>query len=247
MNVGFFVPCYVDALFPEAAISTLNLLKRLGVNPHYPQEPTCCGLPFTDMGYKKDSCKIEQIFADHFSQFNYVVIPSGICTDQVRNHFTSVEQTDDVVHMRQHTYDIVEFLHDILKVDSFPWAEFPHKVGLHNACHSLRYLHHAKPTELVGDDFSKTENLLRMVKGIEILYPERKDECCGFGGTFSVWDEPVSGQMGRDKVTDFYNRGAEYICSADCSCLLHQGGVIKKLGLNMKTIHISQILNGDVR
>ncbi|MCB0173482.1 MAG: (Fe-S)-binding protein [Anaerolineae bacterium] len=244
MKIAFFVPCYVDALAPQAAIASYELLQKLGVEIDYPDEPVCCGLPFTDMGYDQYAGDIEQTFVDHFSGYDYVVTPSGICTDQVRNHFTAVEQTPEVQQLRGRMYELVEFLHDILQVEEFPWASFPHKVAIHNACHSLRYLHHAKPSELMGPAFSKPEALLRKVPGIEIVYPERVDECCGFGGTFSIWDPDVSAQMGKDKVTGFNNAGASYVVSADYSCLLHQGGVINKLGLPLKTIHIAEILNG---
>lgn len=247
MKVAYFVPCYIDTIAPQVAISTFELLLKLGVEVFYPNKPTCCGLPFTDMGYHEQACEVEQNFANYFAGYDHVVIPSGICAEQVRNHFDSIEQTEAVVKLRNSTYDIVEFLHDVLKVNSLPWANFPHKVGLHNGCHSLRYLHHARPSELVVDDYSKTENLLRLVEGIEVIYPERKDECCGFGGTFSIWDKRVAAQMGCDKVTDFHTQGAEYIVSADYSCMLHQGGVSDKLGLNIKTLYISEILNGSVR
>ncbi|MGD8587455.1 MAG: (Fe-S)-binding protein [Chromatiales bacterium] len=244
MKIAFFVPCYVDALAPQAAIAAYELLQKLNIEVDYPDKPTCCGLPFTDMGYDHLACDIEQTFAEHFSGYEYVVMPSGICTDQVRNHFTAVQQTPAVQSLREHTYELVEFLHDVLRIEAFPWASFPHKVAIHNACHSLRYLHHAKPSELMEPAYSKPEALLRKVPGIEIVYPEREDECCGFGGTFSVWDPDVSAQMGKDKVTGFNNAGASYIVSADCSCLLHQDGIVKKLGLPLKTIHIAEILNG---
>ena len=95
-------------------------------------------------------------------------------------------------------------------------------------------------------DFSKTEDLLKLVDGIEVTYATRKDECCGFGGTFSMWDVSCSGQMGKDKVHDYANNGIQYVTSADYSCLLHQQSIANKLGLDIKTYYISEILNGDV-
>ena len=87
-------------------------------------------------------------------------------------------------------------------------------------------------------------DLLSTVKGIEFVMPERPDECCGFGGTFSVFEEPVSAKMGQDKVSDHSRAGAEYIVSADMSCLMHQKGCAERLGLPVRFIHIAQILNG---
>jgi L-lactate dehydrogenase complex protein LldE len=116
------------------------------------------------------------------------VAPSGSCTHQVRFNLDAVEQTDEVrrVRVRARTFELVEFLHDILKADAFPWAEFPHKVALHNNCQALRGLGIASMSELRAEPFSKPANLLSKVKGIEFVHLARPDECCGFGGTFRV-------------------------------------------------------------
>jgi L-lactate dehydrogenase complex protein LldE len=146
--------------------------------------------------------------------------------------------------VRRNTYELVEFLHDVLNVREFPWAEFPHKVGLHNGCASLRALRTAKTSEVAEPFFSKPLDLLKKVKGIRFATPERPDECCGFGGTFSVYEEPVSAKMGYDKVNDHHRAGADYIVSADMSCMMHQKGCAERLGLPIKFIHIAQVLNG---
>lgn len=245
MKIGFFVPCYVDALVPQAAISSLKLLRRLGDEVHVIERGACCALPLTDMGYEKKSCSLEKNLVPLLSGYDVIVTPSGICTDQFRHHFSAVEQTPEVVHLRQTTYDMVEFLHDIKKVDSLPWAHFPHRVALHNGCHSLRYLLQARPSELMIPYFSKTEALLKLVDGLEVAYATRRDECCGFGGTFSIWDQACSGQQGLDKVNDYRANGLEYVTSADCSCLIHQECVARKHGIPLKTYYIAEILNGD--
>jgi L-lactate dehydrogenase complex protein LldE len=132
-------------------------------------------------------------------------------------------------------------------VREFPWAEFRHTVGLHNGCASLRALRTASMSEIKETPFSKPMALLSKVKGIKFVMPERPDECCGFGGTFSVFEEPVSARMGYDKVSDHAGAGAQYIVSADMSCLMHQKGCAERLGLPIKFIHIAQILNGAKR
>jgi L-lactate dehydrogenase complex protein LldE len=132
----------------------------------------------------------------------------------------------------------------VLDVREFPWAEFPHAVGLHNGCASLRALRTAKMSEIDEPFFSKPLTLLSAVKGIRFVTPQRPDECCGFGGTFSVFEEPVSAKMGYDKVLDHQQAGAEYIVSADMSCIMHQRGCAERLGLPIKFIHVAQILNG---
>lgn len=242
------MPCYIDAIAPQAAISSYNLLRRFdGLDIEYVNKGVCCGLPFTDMGYGNHACKIESNLAPLLKGYDAIVIPSGVCTDQIRYHFDSVEQTPEIEHIRATTFDMVEFLHDILKVKELPWAHFPHKVALHNGCHALRYLRQARPTELVEPDFSKTEDLLKLVDGIEVCYASRRDECCGFGGTFSIWDSECAGQMGLDKVNDYVENGLKYVTSADCSCLLHQSTVARRHGIDIKTFYITEILNGDAR
>jgi L-lactate dehydrogenase complex protein LldE len=116
---------------------------------------------------------------------------------------------------------------------------------LHNACSTLRKLRTAKASEIDEPFFSKPLDLLRKVRGIELVEPSRPDECCGFGGTFSVFEEPVSAKMGYDKVADHRRAGAEYIVSADMSCLMHLKGCMERLGTETRCIHIAQILNGD--
>jgi L-lactate dehydrogenase complex protein LldE len=245
MQVGLFVPCYVDAFFPEVGIATLELLERLGIDVIYPLDQTCCGQPMANSGCQKDAAGAEALFVANFQEFETIVTPSGSCAHHVREHLDATPQTPQVERVRRSTYELVEFLHDIVKVDAFPWAEFPHKVGLHNTCTTLRRLRTAKASEIDEPFFSKPLDLLRMVRGIEFVTPSRPDECCGFGGTFSVFEEPVSAKMGYDKVEDHHRAGAEYIVSADMSCLMHQKGCAERLGLDIRFIHIAQVLNGS--
>ena len=244
MKVALFIPCFIDAFFAEVGIATLELLERLGIEVDYPLNQTCCGQVLANSGDQVDAAPVEALFVENFKGYEYIVGPSGSCTHHVREHLDAIPQTDEVRQVRSSCYDLVEFLHDVLKVEEFPWAEFPHKVGLHNSCGSLRSLRHASMSELGEPEFSKPKALLSKVEGISFATPSRPDECCGFGGTFSVFEEPVSAKMGYDKVKDHKNAGAEYIVSADSSCMMHQQGCAERLGLDLKFIHIAQILNG---
>jgi len=244
LKVGLFIPCYVDAFFPEVGVATLELLERLGVEVRYPLDQTCCGQPMANSGCEDDAAGAEKLFVRNFAGFDYTVTPSGSCAHHVREHLTAVPQSAKAKKVRKHTYELVEFIHDVLLVREFPWAKFPHKVGLHIGCATLRGLHAAVPSELGGGGHNKPLALLSKVKGIKFAAPARPDECCGFGGTFSVFEEPVSAKMGYDKVTDHKNAGAEYIVSQDMSCLMHQKGCAERLGLGLKFIHIAQVLNG---
>jgi L-lactate dehydrogenase complex protein LldE len=244
MKVALFIPCYIDAFFPEVGIATLELLERFGCQVDYPLDQTCCGQPMANSGCHEDAHDTEALFARNFAGYDYIVTPSGSCAHHVRDQMTAIEQTPAVQAVRRNTRELVEFLHDVLGVREFPWAEFPHKVGLHNGCATLRALREAKTSEIDEPFFSKPLDLLSKVKGIEFVKPERPDECCGFGGTFSVFEEPVSARMGYDKVRDHHRAGAEYIVSADMSCVMHQKGCAERLELPLKFIHVAQILNG---
>jgi L-lactate dehydrogenase complex protein LldE len=244
MRIGLFVPCYVDAFEPEVGIATLELLERFGLTVEYPFDQTCCGQPMTNTGCHQEAAATEALFVKNFSGFDYIVAPSGSCVHQVREHLTAIPQTDAVKYVRSRTFELVEFLHDVLKIEDLPWAEFPHKVAYHSNCNALRGIGHARPTELNRPFFSKPLNLLKKVKGVEIVDLTRPDECCGFGGTFSVFEPAVSAKMGYDKVTDQARAGAEYVVSADSSCLMHQKGCAERLGVGLKYIHIAQVLNG---
>jgi len=245
MKVGLFIPCYIDAFFPEVGIATVELFDKLGIEWEYPIDQTCCGQPMATNGCQEDAVAAERLFVENFGKFEYIVGPSASCVHHIRHKFDAIAQTEEVQQVRSRTYELVEFLHDILQVQDFPWAEFPHKIGLHNSCSAIRGIGHAQPSELMLPFFSKTFNLLSKVKGIEMITPDRPDECCGFGGTFAIFEEAVSAQMGYDKVTDHLRNGAEYIVSADMTCLMHQKGIIEHCKLNLKVIHIAEILNGS--
>jgi L-lactate dehydrogenase complex protein LldE len=245
MKVGLFVPCYVDAFFPEVAVATLELLERFGCEVDYPLDQTCCGQPMANSGCDADAAGAEALFVRNFAGFDHIVSPSGSCVHHVREHLTAVPQDAAATAVRRNTWELVEFLHDVLGAREFPWAEFPHAVGIHNGCSSLRKLGAASYSEAVhAAPFSKPKTLLAAVKGIRFVTPERSAECCGFGGTFSVYEEPVSARMGYDKVADHAQAGAEVIVSADMSCLMHQKGCAERQGLPIRFMHIAQVLNG---
>lgn len=241
MEVGLFVPCYVNQFYPKVAVATLELLERSGLTVHYPAQQTCCGQPLANSGLEKEAAPVYRHFVEVFSTYEYVVVPSASCAYHVQKHYDILEQTDAVTHLRKHTLDLAEFLTDILKIENFK-ARFPHKVGIHQSCHGLRGLRLAQSSERVLPHFSKWEKLLQRVEGIELVPAPFADECCGFGGTFSVQEPDVSVKMGKDKVTNFLDAGAAYITSGDMSCLMHLEGIIKRQRLPLKTIHLAEIL-----
>jgi L-lactate dehydrogenase complex protein LldE len=242
MTVGLFVPCYVDQFYPGAAIATYQLLEKLGVKVVYPPKQTCCGQPMANSGFEHLTGGCNELFIKNFAEFDYIVAPSGSCVLHVREHLHDDKNEQLAETTRHNVYELTSFLTDVLRVDSLP-AKFPHKVGLHQSCHGQRGLHISSMTELVAPEFSKPGSLLNMVQDIELVHLDRKDECCGFGGTFCVTEEAVSVKMGKDRVADHLRHNAEYITGVDMSCLMHMEGILHRQGSKVKVIHIAEILN----
>ena len=260
MRVGLFIPCYVDQFYPQVGIATLRLLEKFGCEVVYPPDQTCCGQPMANSGFGHLTQGCNDLFIKNFSSFDYIVAPSGSCVLHIKEHLHGGEGNaheavgagagsagrasgDAAAAIRGKIYELVEFLTDVLKVRQLD-AEFPHKVGLHQACHGQRGLKLAQMSELMAPPFSKPERLLKLVKGIELVELDRKDECCGFGGTFCVAEEAVSVKMGKDRVADHLHHGAEYITAADMSCLMHLEGILRRQKSPVQVRHIAEILNG---
>lgn len=239
MKIALFVPCYIDQFYPDVARATLKLLSRLGHDVAVPEGQICCGQPLANSGFEHLTSGCTTAFRDLYSHFDYVVSPSGSCVLHIKDHVIEHGTTMPRV------FELCEFLTDVAQVTSLD-AEFPHKVGLHQSCHGLRGLGLASMSELVVPPFSKTESLLNMVRGIDLISLSRKDECCGFGGTFSVMEEAVSVKMGADRIADHITHGAEYITANDMSCLMHLDGLLQRRKSGTKVIHIAEILASGI-
>src|SRR5688572_30340629 len=195
-------------------------------------------------GYEHLTGDCNELFTSNFTGFDYIVSPSGSCALHIKDHLHSEKNPAEAKAIKGKIYELVEFLTDVLKVD-FLHARFPHKVGLHQSCHGQRGLKLAQMSELNAPYFSKPEYLLNMVNGLELIPLNRKDECCGFGGTFCVAEEAVSVKMGKDRVTDHLQHEAEYITGVDMSCLMHMEGILRRNKSNVKVLHIAEILNAQ--
>ncbi|MFA4869898.1 MAG: (Fe-S)-binding protein [Pedobacter sp.] len=244
MTVGLFIPCYIDQFYPNAAIATLNLLSKLGITVKYPVNQTCCGQPMANSGFEHLTQGCNDLFIDNFDEFDYIVSPSGSCVLHIKDHLHSATAEDKALGIRKKVYELTEFLTDVLKVEKLE-ARFPHKVGMHQSCHGQRGLMLAQMTELVDKPYSKPLQLLKMVEGLELVELSRADECCGFGGTFCVAEEAVSVKMGKDRIADHINHGAEYITASDMSCLMHMEGILRRQNSEVKVLHIAEILNAE--
>ena len=247
MKIGLFIPCFMNELYPEICKSTYKILKNLNLDVEYPLDQTCCGQPMANAGCAKDIEGLANKFVSTFRKYDYIVAPSGSCVSMVKDHYASFFENDtDYNKVKASIYEVCEFLHDVIGVENLNInVDFNHKVGLHNSCHGHRMLKLGTPTELNIPYNSKLENILNIVKDIELVELKRKDECCGFGGTFSVSEEDISIAMGKDRIKDHLDSNAEVIVGADMSCLMHLDGIINRNNQKIKVMHITQILAGE--
>lgn len=241
MKIGLFVPCYVNTLFPEVGVATYKLLKHLNIDVDYPLNQTCCGQPMANAGFEKKAIPLAERFEDMFKDYDYVVAPSASCAAFVKLNYPRLLEGKHFCQSSDKIMDVCEFLHDVFKVTSLP-GKFHHKVSLHNSCHGVRELNLSSASELNIPSYSKIKDLLSLVEGITIYEPDHVDECCGFGGMFSVEEPDVSVRMGTDKIKNHIATGAEYITGPDSSCLMHMQGIARRTGAPIKFIHVIQIL-----
>lgn len=246
-HIALFIPCYVDQFYPQVGIASLELLEKLGCQVSYPMAQTCCGQPMANAGYERDTVETGRHFLRTFAGYDYIVAPSGSCVLHVKEHMPRIpgmESEQELMHGR--VFELTEFLTDILKIQQ-PEGEYSHRVGFHASCHGLRGLRLGTSSERHDAPFNKAKYLLQNIRGLEWVELGRKDECCGFGGTFAVTEEALSVQMGQDRLADHINQGVEIITGGDMSCLMHLEGIARRSQQPVQFKHIAQILNEAIR
>ena len=243
-RVALFIPCYINTLFPNVGMATLTLLERFGYDVEYPDKQTCCGQPFANSGAHDEARPLAEHFVRTFSGYDYIVAPSASCVGMVRNHYDPYVGDDPAyAHIQATTYEVLEFLHDVVRPESFG-VSFPHSVTVHQSCHGLRELELGVSSERMLPYQNKVLNLLAKVDDIDLREMERADECCGFGGTFSVHEPEISTRMGTDKLDNAEATEAEYLAGFDSSCLMHLQGIAQRQNREIKFVHVAEILAG---
>jgi L-lactate dehydrogenase complex protein LldE len=238
MRVALFITCFNDTMFPQTGKAVVTVLERLGHCVEFPLGQTCCGQMHFNTGYRPEAMPLVRGFADAFAGYDAIVAPSASCAVMAReNHPVLAEQYGDAALRRQvaavapRLHEFTEFLVDVLGVTDVG-AFFPHRVTYHPTCHSLRGLR-------LGD---KPLRLLRAVRGIDLVELPAADSCCGFGGTFALKNAETSTAMLGDKIRNVAATGADVLCAADNSCLLHIGGGLSRLKTGIGTRHLAEIL-----
>jgi L-lactate dehydrogenase complex protein LldE len=242
MKVALFITCFNDTLFPDVGIATTRLLERLGLIVDFPEAQTCCGQMHYNTGYQRETIPLLRHFVESFRDADVIVAPSASCVGMVRDLYPktaalSGDRTliEAVEQLTPRVYELSEFLVKHLGISDVG-AYYPHRVTYHPTCHSLRVLH-------VGD---APLQLLRAVRGIDLVELSNARECCGFGGTFAIKNVDISLAMLSDKMRCVLDTGAEVLCAADTSCLMHIGGGLHRQRAGVTAVHLAAILASTV-
>lgn len=235
-RVALFVTCIVDQLFPKVGLAMADVLERLGYQVDFPEDQTCCGQPAFNTGYRDEACQVARHFLRVFRDCEYVVVPSGSCTSMIAHHYHDLFPTGSAVRaeadaMASRVWEFSRFLLEVARVDDVG-ARFEDIVTYHDSCHALR-------------EFQIKEGprrLLANVRGLELREMDAAEECCGFGGTFSVKFPEVSGGMAGTKIDSIVRTGAKTVVSADASCLMQIQGALSRAELPVRTMHLAEIL-----
>ncbi len=232
------MPCFVDQFAPQVGFDTVRVLRRIGHEVYFPEAQTCCGQPAFNTGFWSDARPVAERFVRVFEAAEAVVAPSASCITMVRKFYPELLDgsplRDAAIALTKRVYELSEFLTGVARVTDVG-AVFPHRVTYHHACHALR--------ELGIRDGPR--RLLENVRGLELVEMSRAEECCGFGGTFSVKFPMIAAAMADSKIEAIVASTAAYVTSTDPSCLMHLDGILRRHNAGAKTIHLSGILAAD--
>ncbi len=236
LRVSLFVTCIVDQLFPKVGLAMADVLERAGCSIDFPKEQTCCGQPAFNSGYRSEARDVARHFLKVFRDSEYIVVPSGSCTAMVSHHYEDLFKKDpealaEVHSIKGRIWEFSQFLLEVAKVDDVG-ARCDKVVTYHDSCHALR--------ELKIKDGPR--RLLSNVGGLTLEEMDIPEECCGFGGTFSVKFADISGAMVQTKVDSILRTNAEAVVSIDSSCLMQIQGALSRAGSKVETMHLAEVL-----
>lgn len=235
-RVSLFVTCIVDQVFPAVGMAMADVLERIGYEVDFPEAQTCCGQPAFNSGYRAEARQVATHFLNVFRDAEYIVVPSGSCTSMIAHHFAELFPKDAALReaayaVEPKVWEFSRFLLEVARVDDVG-ARFEDVVTYHDSCHALR--------ELGIKDGPR--RLLARVRGLELREMDKAEECCGFGGTFSVKFADVSGGMVRTKIDSILRTGARTVVSIDSSCLMQIQGALSRMGAPVRTVHLAEVL-----
>jgi L-lactate dehydrogenase complex protein LldE len=235
--VQLFVTCILDALYPQSALAAVKVLQFTGLQVEFPAGQTCCGQPAFNAGMRSQARQMAlhtlQVFGESAGP---VVMPSGSCAAMVRHGYLELFKGDQVWEapargLAKRTYELTEFLVDVLGVSDLG-ARYPGRMAYHASCHLLRGLGVKRQPQI----------LLNEVRAAEIVPLPESEECCGFGGLFSVEHPEISAAMLARKIDNILACGAEHVVTCDAGCATHINGGLHRRGLSPRAIHIAEVL-----
>ncbi|WP_435163591.1 (Fe-S)-binding protein [Paenibacillus glycanilyticus] len=240
MKVSLFITCLSDTIYPRVGEAMVRLLAKYGIQLHFPTVQTCCGQPAFNSGYWKEARESAKTILDAFEDSDFVISPSGSCTGMV-HHYPKLFEADPVMHERalklqRKSYEFTQFLVQVLGVKDVG-AVFPHKVTYHPSCHGSR---------LLGIKEEPME-LMRHVRGLELVPLPFAEDCCGFGGTFAVKMADISGAMVTEKVDHVLETEAEVLVGLDLACLMNIAGNLRYRNQPVKVMHLAELLYEGVK
>jgi L-lactate dehydrogenase complex protein LldE len=239
VKVGLFVTCLVDAVRPEIGFSALKLLESAGFEVVVPGTQTCCGQPAYNSGDAGTARLLAEKLLAEFEPFDYVVLPSGSCGGQIKVHFVELFRDDPDLKSRieklaDKTYELVDFLASVAKVQ--PQSAFAGSITYHDSCCGLRELGVKQ----------QPRRLLEGVPGAVLSEMKDCEQCCGFGGTFSVKYGDISGAIVDEKCRNIRATGCSAVVLGDLGCILNIEGRLRRTGdETTRVLHIAQVLAGD--
>ena len=239
MRVALYVTCLVDLMRPSVAFASLRLLEAAGCEVIVPEGQTCCGQPAWSAGERALAADLARKAIGEMEGYDYVVIPSGSCADQIRNVYPQLLADDPAWGLRARTladraYELTSFLVDVLKLSAVP-NQFDGSVTYHDSCKGLRGLAIKR----------QPRDLLARVPGLSLKEMSECVECCGFGGAFSVKFGEVSTKIVDRKCDAIAAAGADAVVGGDLGCLMNIEGRLRRRGdETTRVLHIAEVLAG---
>lgn len=238
-HVYLFGTCVIDLFMPEAGLDAVRLLEREGLTVHFPRGQSCCGQPAYSSGNPDQARAVARAQLDLFGQPWPVIVPSGSCAGMMRHHWPALFDDEPAAaakarELSTRVYELSEFLLHVLRVNFAETQQLlpDEQIVLHTSCGARREM----GTRAHG------VALLDALPGVSRVEHARESECCGFGGTFSLKHDDISGAMVGDKIASACATGCERLVSADCGCLLNIGHAARRQGAPLQVEHLASFL-----
>lgn len=245
-KIQLFITCLPDTFQPSIGEAVLKVLARVGVAVTFPEDQTCCGQPAFNAGMRAQARKMAIHTIQTFEKTpDPLILPSGSCTAMLRKSYLELFRHDPewlprAQDLAQRTYEFTEYLVDVVGVTDLD-ASFPGPITYHPSCHLHRSLGIDQQPRLLLSKVkdANTDNH----QFVEVRGLPHADECCGFGGVFSVEHPRISKEMLQRKIDHIEQTGAPTVVTADTGCLLHIAGGLHRQGKSPRIVHIAEVLS----